>query len=245
MLLRSLSLLTLTALLAACVTQAIDNDYNRLHAYYDYQNGRFADAQRKFEAIVADDPTDVKAHYYLGLIGLNALNDPGYARRHLEICNTVNHARRVQRNAPIHANTGVVPFPAEEQVADALAEALYRLNNAPQLTAFLQDQVAIRGSAHDYLRQAHYLQLLGDPDSARTAIIKAVKVRTPKDTQPYIALGDFYVSIGNTPEAVIAYRKAYGIDPINPDTSAKLRSVNIVPGPTAALPPDNPETLRL
>jgi tetratricopeptide (TPR) repeat protein len=248
---RPLHLLGLLCLISAALAstgcvQELPNDALRVKAYDAYRAGDVELARQRFEDCVAKDATDVKSHYYLGRLALDKLdNASGYARRHLEIANTINNSKTVRRTV---AETGsaatAVPYPTTAEIADALAEALYRQNNPPQLFGFLQEQVDTHGTVHDYLRQAHYLRLLGDPDGARTAIIKAIKNREPKDPLPYIELGDLYAEVGNKAEAITAYRKAFYIYPTEPGLGTKLRALGVVPGPTVGLQPEDPETLR-
>jgi tetratricopeptide (TPR) repeat protein len=223
--------------MTGCVNE-LTTDMVRAEAYSAFRSGDMPRARELFEQAAGRDATDVKSHYFLGRIGLEQLNDAGYARRHLETCYEIVHAKTSRHVAPLPgtANTAV-PFPTITQIADALAESIHRQNNPPQLMGFLQEMIENHGSSRDYIRKGDYLVKLGDPDAAHTSYVAACKVRDPKDAGPYVVLAGFYDSIGDKDQAILALRNAYHIDPYNQDAAAQLRAHGMVPGPSIGLPP--------
>ncbi len=129
-------------------------------------------------------------------------------------------------------------------VLDALAESLLRQDRRPNLLEFLDRQVATYGTTRDYLRQGKYLALAGDPDAARLAFRKGAYFADKNDPSPYIAIADFYSSIGDQPNAVTALRYANYVDQGNLDIASRLRQMGIVPGPTITAEPPKPALLR-
>jgi len=229
-------LLSLAAQLGGCVTQ-LPADAVRLNAYDAYQAGDYTGARDQFTECVDRNGTDYKAHYYLGLIGLEAMDNPAYARRHLELAHTLRESK-VRR--PLVMKVGppdtAVPPPSRKQVTDALAEAIYQMDANPQLFAFCRDAIDTYGEVDDYLRLARYLQRTGDHDAARNTYIKAIKIALPDDPSGELALAAFYDTIGDRQAALTQLRAAYGIDPEIEGLADKIRAHGMVPGPTIALP---------
>ncbi len=211
------------AFLPGCTT-ALDL---REEAVLALNRGQLELALDKATRAVEMDPSSAFNHYELGRVYL-ALN------RNLEAQYALEKALAIRPDDPAFT----------PDVLDALAEALYRQDRRANLAAFLEEQVQTYGSTRDYLRQADYLAKMGDPDAARIAYRKAAYFADPKDPTPYIAIADFYASIGDEPNAVTALRYANYIDPGNLDVAERLRRFGIVPGPTIAEPPPKPELLR-
>lgn len=217
----------------------ISNDMARLKGYDAYRANKPAEAREYFEMVVARDATDYKSHYYLGQLGLGAMAEPDYARRHFEIAYTIRQAKPDIALAPQPGTADMaVPFPSREQIVDGLAEAIYRQGNHPQLFTFLNQVAEQYGTAADYLRQAKYMRLVGDHDAARFAYVKAARAAGGKDPAPYYQLGEFLDEVGARDSALKAYRHAYYIDPKYPHVAEKIRAHGMVPGPTVGLPPE-------
>lgn len=129
-------------------------------------------------------------------------------------------------------------------VLDALAESLFRQDRRPNLLGFLDRQVATYGTTRDYLRQGKYLALAGDPDAARLAFRKGAYFADRHDPSPYLAIADFYLSIGDQPNAVTSLRYANYVAQGNLEVASRLRQIGIVPGPTITAEPPKPALLR-
>ncbi|QNN22375.1 tetratricopeptide repeat protein [Planctomycetales bacterium ZRK34] len=232
----ALSAALMLAALTGCVSE-LPVDTVRLNAYDAYRAGDAAAARDQFAACVRRDPTDYKSHYYLGVIGLNQLNDPAYARRHLELALTLRDSRL---RRPLVLESGLpettVPYPSRADITDALAEALYRMGTPQQLFAFLRSTTDEYGEVSDYLRLAEYLAKSGDHDAAKNSYIQAIKVSPADDPTAELALADFYDAIGDRPAALVQLRAAYGIDPTLEGLTDRIRAHGLVPGPTIALP---------
>lgn len=216
-----------------------DPDYMRMKAFDQYQAHNYEASRRVFEKTVALQPGDAKSHYYLGLIALNQDNDPATARRHLELAYTIVRSwPRTMLTKDFTTTNEYVPVPSLEQVADALAEAIYREGNPNQLAGFLREMTNNPGKTADFLRLGKYMRKIGDPDSARAAYLTAMKLADPTDARPYTAMADFYDQIGDKEQALRYLRQAYWVNPRDPAISAAIRDHGAVPGPTYALPPE-------
>jgi tetratricopeptide (TPR) repeat protein len=127
--------------------------------------------------------------------------------------------------------------PENDEIASALAEAIFRDDDENQLYAFLRERAQSRQDVVSYLRLAHYSIEMGDPDSARKAIETAILLDNGESVQPYLQAALFAERIGDLDQAVIRLRQAYGIDPLDESVKTRLRDMGEIPGPTLALPP--------
>ncbi len=203
--------------LAGCMRQP--NPLLRKHGIEAFDRRQIHEADLHFSQAVEQDPSDWKSLYYLGRVRLvqNQLFD---AQLLLE------RALAVRRD---HDQT--------PDILDALAQTLYQHGRVQQLHQLLQQAVADYGASRDFMRQGHYLMQLGDRDGAKLAYRKAAFFAAPDDAGPFVALADFYESIGDTPNAITALRHAHAIQPRDQQLRDRLRQHGIVPGPTAALTP--------
>jgi Flp pilus assembly protein TadD len=201
--------------LAACATQR-PIDTVRESGDRAYNRGDYSLAAAEFEEIAQRYPGDWEAQYMLGLtmLELDRLAD---ARRALEIA----HDRR----------------PNDPKVIDALAEVMYRQNDAAELFAFLREQAETVQSPQAYLRLARYSLEMNDPDSAQVAIRTAIELDDGLSVEPYLAAAELAERLGDLELAVRRLRQAYGIDPRDERVRERLRDLGEIPGPTLALPP--------
>lgn len=210
------ALLALCVLLPACQAP---NALLRRQATEAMADGDLERAEAKARLAVAQDATDWKAQYYMGLIRLKQ-------GRALEAQNYLEQALTLR--------------PTEEEtpdILDALAESFYQQKQNAALTAFLRKAIADRHSVRDYLRQAKYLYQTGDVDGSDGAFRKAARFSPPDDAMPYLIMADFYQKIGDEARAARVLRNAYYIVPSDIN-GERLRRVGVIPGPTAGLPPE-------
>lgn len=218
-------------LLGGC-GRAINEDFTRLRAWEAYRKGDIAAAKTDFTACVDSDATDLKSQYYLGLIYLKQDN-PDAARRHLEQAYALraNDPRARLTLEPGYAETAV-PWPQLNEIGDALAEAIYQQGNKPQLFGFLGEMVDRYGEVYDHLRMARYMQKVGDHDGAHLAIEKALKIAKPDDPEPLFAMAEFYINVGDRPQAARYLHEIYLMKPEDKRIHERIRQLGYVPGPT-------------
>jgi cytochrome c-type biogenesis protein CcmH/NrfG len=101
----------------------------------------------------------------------------------------------------------------------------------------LQQAADRYGRPEDYLRQGVYLGKSGDVDGAKLAFAKAIRFAPKDDATPFIALAEFYDSLGSGADALTALRQAYYVAPDNVHIAEEIRRHGMVPGPTVALEP--------
>lgn len=188
----------------------------RERADWLYQRGDYTEAATEYGEIAERYPGDWRAQHMLGL-SLIQTGDLTMARRSLELA----HTHR----------------PNDGEIADALAEVMFRQNDEPQLFAFLRQRAETTQSVHAYRRLAHYAMEMGDPDSARLALETAIILDDGQTVEPYLDSAAFAQRIGNMDLAVRRLRQALWINPNDDRIRAQLRALGEVPGPSIALPP--------
>lgn len=229
--------LTAALLLAALLTGCQHPDVLRVKAYDQFRAGDLESSRATFERTIDKMPGDWKSHYYLGLVGLQQ-NEPAFARRHLEQAYTIRKSRpsNILSVNPDSVQEAV-PRPNQSQIADALAEAIFRQDSPAQLAGFLREMTTDRGLVEDYLRLGKYMHKMRDDDTAREGYLMAIKLSPAGDPTAYIAMADFYDELKDDKNAMLYLRRAYGVKPNDTEVVKRIKAHNEVPGPTIALPP--------
>jgi cytochrome c-type biogenesis protein CcmH/NrfG len=210
-----IALLLLAVLLAGCDSQRpLESIRTRGDLCFD--RGDYQGAAREYGEIVARYPGDWEAQYMLGRSELK-LQHPNEARSALEVA----HSRR----------------PANPDVVDALAEAMYQQDDKARLFEFLKQRADSEKTVRAWLRLGRYAAELGDPDEAAAAFDTAIRLDAGKSTEPYLQAASFSQQIGDVEAALQRLRQAYSIDPDDARVTQRIRELGEVPGPTIALPP--------
>lgn len=204
----------LLLLLSGCGQRPIESIRDKGNRYFD--RGEYAEAADEYALINGRDPGDWRAQYMYGMCELQ-LHDLAAARQALEIAYTHR--------------------PNDPGIVDALAETMYQQGHHKRLHEFLTEIAESSQSVADYMRLARYAMEMGDPDSAQVAIETAIVLDDGNSVGPYLAAATFAEHLGNLDEAVRRLCQAYGIDPRNLIVQQRLRELDVVPGPTIALPP--------
>jgi tetratricopeptide (TPR) repeat protein len=210
----ALIVLSLILLPACAVHTPVETLRERGDAHF--ARGEHDRAAEQYSQITDRYPGDWEAQYRLG-VSLLELDEPSEARRALEMA----HSHR----------------PGHDGIANALAEAMFRLGDERQLFAFLRERADSRQSPAAHLHLAHYAMEMGDPDSAQVAINKAIVLDDGRSVVPYLAAAALAERLGDMDLAVRRLRQAYGINPLDERVRTRLRELGEVPGPTLALPP--------
>jgi tetratricopeptide (TPR) repeat protein len=160
------------------------------------EKGDFEGAKAVFEGIVAKQPDNAKAHYYLGLAKRN-LGDSDGAVKHYE--SAVNLDAKLM-NA--HINLGLLML---EKGDFDRAES--------ELAIYLE---ASPDDADAHFNFGLVMEAKGDAAKAREHYEKAMSLN-PEDASPLFGLGDLERSAGNLKAALEWYRKAKALDPEMPE----------------------------
>lgn len=218
----------LKGLLAACILSTAvlplagcnkPNNFLRKEGMNAYADKQYEVSHQKFSRAAIQHPDDWKAHYYLGLIALKQ-------ERPMDAQLSLERALSIRAN---HLETVAI--------LDALAESLHMQSKYANLAAMLQEACDHYGRPEDYLRQGIYLGKSGDVDGAKIAFKKAIRFAPKDDPTPFIALAEFYDSLGSGADALMALRQAYYVDPHNVRVKESIRRHGMVPGPTVAVEP--------
>ncbi|MCC7144870.1 MAG: hypothetical protein IT443_00340 [Phycisphaeraceae bacterium] len=213
---RSALLLGLLVIATGC---AVPNSVLIRRGEQAMQAGQLDRADHFLSRALRQDRIDWLAHYRMGLLRLRQ-GRPLDAQLSLEKALTL-HARE----------------PETGEVIDALAESLLIQEKKTELLGLLEQSINDYGKVEDYLRQARFMTRMGDVDGATLALRKSALAADPLDPTPYQAMFEFYDSIDDSANAMIALRHLYYFMPLDPVVAAHLRKYGIVPGPTVALEP--------
>lgn len=208
--------LTIAAVFLFVGCSAAPNSLLRLQAREAMDAKDYTTAREKLDTALAQDPADWKANYYMGLVRI-AQDKPLDARLKLEVAYSLRD-----------------DDPETADILDALAQALHKEGNSEKLDVMLKGATTRYGKPRDYYRQAEYLAKEGDVDGARAAYLKAVKVARADDITPFIKQADFYESLGDKVNAVVALQQAQAIEPQNLTIARRISA--LVVGPAAAAP---------
>lgn len=219
----ALALLSAVLITAGCETPVMMREKGDA-AFYA---GNYDEAHHQYNRVISHRPTDHRAQFQLGETYMR-LGQPRRAQIAYE------RAYDLRKHDPEW----------NPRILDRLAESIYQQDRPERLQAFLEDTVREHGTTRDRLRQAEYLVRIGDLDGARLAYRQAAFFSPADDPRPYLAVADFYESLGDTRNAIRALRWAHFADPRDPDIAERLRRHGITPGPTAAEAPPKPELLR-
>lgn len=210
-----ISVLFTAALLPGC-QKARPLEVVRTSGDQYFAAGNYSAARDQYAELVSRSPGDWQGQYKLGL-SLLQTGEYAAARRALEI------AYSARRDNP--------------DVANALAEAMFRLGEESKLFAFLRERASTRQTVDAYLQLGKYALELNDPDSAQTAIETAIQIDGGKTTEPYLAAATLAERLGHLDVAVSRLRQALGINPMDPRVQAGLRTLGEDPAHITPLPP--------
>jgi predicted Zn-dependent protease len=200
-----------TAMLAGACSSPGSAEARANEADERLRYGKYDEAVAQVEPIVQKNPGDWRAQYAYGraLMGQGKLED---ARRALD------RAYRLQ--------------PANEDVCISLSECMAKQKDVKDayqlLRAFGRDFRSWRA----YLALSRVAEDSGDPDTAATAAVDAIKVNEPLPGQrpsiePYVRAADLAFRFGRESDGVRRLRQAYGIAPNDPRLNEALAAHNV------------------
>ena len=183
--------------------------------------GKYDEALAQVEPVVQKNPADWRAQFAYGraLVGQGRLDD---ARRALERANQLQ--------------------PTNEDVCIALADCMAKQKDVKDsyqlLRAFGRDFRSWRA----YVALSRIAEESGDPDTAATASVDAIKVNEPLPGQrasiePYMRAADLCFRFGQEGDGIRRLRQAYGIAPEDPRVREGLASHAVDLDATTAVPP--------
>lgn len=191
----------------------------RTRAHDAMWQGRWDDAEALYTELAKRYPQDWRVQFGLGSSAMHT-NDLSLARQSLEIAHTLR--------------------PQNREIALELAEVMYLQDDRNGLFQFLRDRAEARNDSRDWLLLAEYSLMTDDPDSARTCLDQAVVVDDASSSEIYIEAATLSERMGDLDSAIQYLNTAYTIEPSNTNVQERLRAFGVVPGPTLAMPTNDP-----
>lgn len=183
------------------------------------RGGNYEQARDEYAEIASRQPGDWEAQYKLGLCMIQTKEYSG-ARRALEIANA-------------HQSDN-------QDVANALAEAIFLQGDENRLFAFLRERATRTQTVAAHLQLAKYAMALNDPDTAQVAVNTAIEIDGAKTTEPYLAASQLAERLGHMDEAVNYLRQGLGINPYDSRVRDRLRQLGENLDTVSPLPPGRP-----
>jgi len=127
---------------------------------------------------------------------------------------------------------------ANEVYFDAMARAMREAGRDQSLIATLGSSATERGRLIDYMRLGRNLQAMGLMDEAHQAFRTAADIDAGRTVEPQLAMADFFRALDRPAEETRRVRMAYAIDPRDERVLARIGELELIPGPSLALPPE-------
>lgn len=174
-------------------------------------------AVEHYQQWVERQPHRAEAHHSLGLALLEA-GRPAEAAEHLTVA--YDHQ------------------PDNEQYFDDMALALREAGRDQTLLTTLHSNAVEQGTMRDYLRLGKNLMAIGSMDEAYQALKTAADMDAGRSVEPQLALADLYNRLDRPSEELRRLRMAYAIDRTDQRVLDRLNALDVIPGPSLALPPE-------
>lgn len=128
--------------------------------------------------------------------------------------------------------------PANDEYFDAMARAMREAGRERSLIATLRASAAEKGRLVDWMRLGRNLMELGLMDEAHEALTTAATIDAGRTVEPQLALAELFRRLDRPQDELRRLRMAYAIDPRDERVLAGLAGLDVVPGPSLALPPE-------
>lgn len=214
-----LALASAAAMFVGC--QAKDTNVADLRRRGDHYllNGQYTEAANNYAEYIEKKPgePDVRANYGRALL---AIGKNAEAVEHLQVA----YGQR----------------PDDDGILDALCEAMLKTGQHDSLFKLLKTNTIDRGGGArvtDHLRLGKYALAMGDSDTAMLGYTTAARLDRGQTVAPQIGLYDYYMAIGDKPNAERRLRMAYYISPVNAEVQTRIAQFRPVVGPTFGMVP--------
>lgn len=179
-----------------------------------HQQGKLGEAQRLYEALLAQAPNHPEALHRLGLLH----HQSGQGQQAVDLIRRA--IALAPESAAYHSNLGL---------------ALRGLKEPRQAVAAFEEAIRLKPDfAGAYFNLALALQETGEPDRAIGAYGQALSLR-PDLAEAHVRIGDILTAQGKAEEAKAQYRRAASLKPHLPGLQAKLgRAPAAAPQPARA-----------
>jgi tetratricopeptide (TPR) repeat protein len=198
--------------------QSLDLGNLRAAGNAAFADGRYEEATEFYGRYLDIRPHEPDVQWRMGR-ALLALGRPAEAREHLRIAYDL--------------------VPSDGRYTESLAEAILRSGNREELIGFLRGSAESTLDARGYITLGRYAAEAGFPDEARAALLQAAAMEGSTSPEPHRALAAFYRSLNDTAAETRHLRAVLWFNSNDPQATARLREMDIVPGPTLALDPNS------
>ena len=182
-----------------------------------YNDGQYADAAGAFRETIKHNPADLQSHLYLA----QSLDHMGAYEQAVEQYRTT---LQIMENSLEGRDNRPLRLKVLNELADAICKTQ---DHDTQQSILLHDAK----SAEDQFLLAKVDRRLGDADSAIEAYHESLLLNG-KDPEVHKELGIYLSQLGQTDAARAELKRAYALNPNDEETSAALRRVGVVPGPS-------------
>jgi tetratricopeptide (TPR) repeat protein len=139
--------------------------------------------------------------------------------------------------ARTHVETAYAANPASQEVAEALAQVYFKLNEKQKLVQLLTQRGSGMNSLASYMLLADYGLKMNDPDTATLAVNGAILIADGNDARPYLKAVEVAEDVGDSKLATRRLRQAYTIAPNSLAVRSKIAEYGLALEPTTGLPP--------
>jgi Tfp pilus assembly protein PilF len=194
--------------------QQLLQDNARKQGLKFYKDGNYVDAAGSFKNAVNKDPRDYKSYYYLGL-SYDAIKS--YQQAIQAFRSALDNLKWTQEGRTDEA--------LRAGILDSLARSIAN-SESPDI-----ELEAHKTTAEDFFVIAKVHRYGGDADSALEAYKRAALL-DPSHFHIQKDYGLYLEQLGQTKQAEPVIRKAYQLNPKDPQVADALRRMGIVPGPS-------------
>jgi tetratricopeptide (TPR) repeat protein len=217
----SLSLVALVVGLAAgCADTITFSKDSRAHGLELMKKQQYAEAAGAFRNGVRQNPTDYESYYYLGQAN-DAMNQRHDAIAAYKTCLEVMDRTPVGRDD--------VAF--RQNVLNAMAQSIAKSDTYDAEVNALETKARGRSVAEDYFLLGKIYAFRGDADSAIDAYNRASKL-DPGSFYITKEYGLYLERLGQNTAALPLLKHAYAMNGNDPQVTAALRRLGVVPGPS-------------
>jgi len=209
--------------LPGCAPQQRPMEVIRTSGDRYFRAGNYAQARDEYAEIVAAYPGDWQAQYRLGVCCIET-QQYAPARQALETAYTLTSTKDMNSQST-------------EEVAHALAKAMFLQRDETRLFAFLRERASATKSTDAWLELGRYAMECNDPDTAKVAFDTAIEVDMGRTTAPYIEAAKLEERLGHLDQAIRRLQQAYGINPYDTRVAEMLRRLGEDPSKIKPLPP--------
>ena len=207
---------SLILVLSGCDTTKIPSPVLVKRGNHSFEYHNWADAAEKYKEVLSREAHNSEIQYRYGLCLLE-LGEYSKAQSALEIAQSLD--------------------PRNDEIAFALAEALFKKKEYARLFTMLRNRASDNRSISTWLVMATYAEKIDDYDTAMEALSSACAIEDGTNSTPYYRVAVLQGRLGQSAEAIRRLRQAYAISPEDERISVMLVEYGEIPGPTLGLAP--------